>query len=87
MPYLLVYLHQKQSSKIGLETRPKIKLSGPGLTTLLIILIVHSNRKIMCSRKPLSGRMMSRQVVMITWEVPNLHKLPSYKSKPILTDV
>ena len=25
-PYLLVYLNQKQSSKIGLETRPKINL-------------------------------------------------------------
>ena len=75
MPYLLVYLHQKQSSKIGLETRPKIKLSGLGFTTLLIISIVHSNRKIVCSRKPVSGPMMSRQVVMITWEVPNLHKL------------
>ena len=43
MPYLLVYLHQKQLSKIGLETRPKINLWGLGLMTLLIILIVHSN--------------------------------------------
>ena len=66
MPYLLVYLHQKQLSKIGLKTRPKINLWDLGLMTLLIILIVYSNKEIMCSRKPVLGCITSRQVAIIT---------------------
>ena len=63
MSYMLVYLH---SSRIGLETRPRINPWGLGLTTLLIILIVHSNGEIRSSRKPVSGCAMFRQVVIIT---------------------
>ena len=66
MPYLLVYLNQQQSSKISLETRTKINLWGLGLMTLLITLIVHSNWEITCFRKPVSGHVMSRQVVIST---------------------
>ena len=44
-PYLFLNLHQKQSSKIGLETRPQINLWGLGIMTLPIISIVHSNGK------------------------------------------
>ena len=65
MPYFLVYLHQKQSSKIGLETRPTINLWGLGLMILSTVLIVHSKGKITCSRKPVLGRMMSRLNVII----------------------
>ena len=65
MPYVIVYLHQKQSGKKGLETRPTINLWGVGLMTLSPILIVHSKGKITCSRKPVLGRMMSRQNMII----------------------
>ena len=65
MSYMLVYLH---SSRIGLETRPRINPWGLGLTTLLIILIVHSNGEIRSSRKPVSGCAMFRQVVIITYQ-------------------
>ena len=65
MPYFLVYLHQKQSSKIGLETRPIINLWGLGPMTLSTILIVHFKGKIASSRKPVLGHMMSKQNVII----------------------
>ena len=58
MPYLVVYLYQKQSSKIGLESRPKNNHETVIIIMiLLIILIVHSDGEITCSRKPVTGRM------------------------------
>ena len=73
-------LTSKQSSKKDLETWPKINLPGLGLMTLSIILIVHSNGKITCSRKPVSGRDRMRT------PLHTLRTLETCKKKHVLFD-